>query len=148
MAKAYEDDLRRKLLAAYDRGGGTLGELAERFGVSRGWAWKISAQRKHSGQSERVRHHPGRKLRTPPEVQQRVVGWFAAQPDLTLAEVQERLAQQARIALSLGRVWHLLRRLGLRLKKSHSMPASGTRKPTGSVGRRSSKPSAAFRRRS
>lgn len=148
MARAYEDDLRRKLLAAYDRGGATLEELAERFGVSRGWAWKISAQRRRSGQAERVRHHPGRKLRTPTEVQQRVVGWFAVQPDLTLAEVQERLAQQARIELSLGRVWHLVRRLGLRLKKSRSTPVSGTRKPTGSGGQRSWKPSARLRRRS
>jgi len=148
MARAYDDDLRRKLLAAYDRGGATLGEWAERFGVSRGWAWKVSAQRKHSGQAERVRNRTGRKLRTPPEVQRQVIGWFATQPDLTLREVQERIERQARISLSLSRVWHLVRRLGLRLKKSRSMPPSATRKPTGSGGCRSSKPSAPSRRRS
>src|ERR1035438_6331356 len=54
MAKWYGDDLRRKLLQAHDRGEGTLEQLAERFSVSTPWAWKISAQRKRSGQMERV----------------------------------------------------------------------------------------------
>jgi hypothetical protein len=42
MAKAYSDDLRRKLLEAHDRGEGSLRVLAKRFGVSVPWAWKIS----------------------------------------------------------------------------------------------------------
>jgi transposase-like protein len=54
MAKAYSDDLRRELLQAYDRREGTLKQLADRFSVSLPWAWKISAQRKHSRQMERV----------------------------------------------------------------------------------------------
>ncbi len=54
MVRAYKDDLRRKFLTAYDQGNGTPEELAELFGVSLGWTKKISAQRRHSGQSERV----------------------------------------------------------------------------------------------
>jgi transposase len=54
MARAYSDDLRRKLLEAYDRGQGSLSELAQRFGVSRGWAWNISAARKLTGRIERA----------------------------------------------------------------------------------------------
>ena len=46
MGKPLGDDLRRKLLYAYDQGEGTLEELAGRFLVSVGWAKKISAQRK------------------------------------------------------------------------------------------------------
>ncbi|MGB8479299.1 MAG: hypothetical protein WCE63_10700 [Acidobacteriaceae bacterium] len=49
MARAYDDDLRRKYLQAYDRGEGSLEELASRFGVSRGWGWKVSAARRRSG---------------------------------------------------------------------------------------------------
>ena len=148
MARAYDDDLRRKLLAAHDRGEGSLRELASRFGVSYGWAWKISAQRKHSGQPERVRHHPGRKPHAGVEAQQRVLAWVAANPDLTLAEIQSKLASEARVQLSRGRVWYLVRRLGLRLKKSRSTPKSGIRKRTASGGRSSSKRSAPSRRRS
>ena len=54
MGKPLGDDLRRKLLFAYDQGEGTLEELAGRFLVSVGWAKKISAARNRTGQAERV----------------------------------------------------------------------------------------------
>ena len=95
MARCYSDDLRRKLLSAYDRGEGTLTQLAARFSVSVGWARKISWQRKRTGQAERVPHRPGCKLRAGEEVQQQVRAWFRSQPDLTLAEVQARLLNEA-----------------------------------------------------
>ncbi len=134
-------------MSAHDRSEGSLRELASRFGVSYGWAWKISAQRKRSGQPERVRHRPGRKPRAGAEAQQCVVGWVAANPDLTLAEIQSKLESEAQVQLSRGRVWYLVRKLGLRLKKSHSTPRSGIPKRTASGGKNSSKQSAPSRRR-
>jgi transposase len=92
--------------------------------VSVGWAKKISAARNRSGQAERVPHKPGRKPRAGVEAQQQVRAWFVQQPDLTLAEVQQKLHSEAGISLSLPQVWHLLRKLGLRLKKSRSTPPS------------------------
>jgi hypothetical protein len=53
MTKSYGDDLRRKMAQAHDRGEATLEQLAVRFEVSVPWAWKISVQRKSSGQMER-----------------------------------------------------------------------------------------------
>ncbi len=117
MAKAYGDDLRRKFLLAYDQGEDTLEDLADRFLVSVGWAKKISAQRNRTGQAERMPYHPGRKSKTGAEAQRQVMGWVAAQPDLTLAQLQFRLHSEAGVSLSLGRIWHLLKKLGLRLKK-------------------------------
>jgi transposase len=146
MARAYGDDLRRKFLWAYDQGMGTLEELAERFAVSLGWAKKISAQRNRSGQAERVRHQPGRKPHAGAEAQKQVVAWVAAQPDLTLAELQAKLSSEAAVILSRGRVWYLVRKLGLRLKKSHSTPPNATRKPTACVAKRSSLRSVRSRR--
>jgi transposase len=130
MAKAYEDDLRRKFLAAYDEGVGTLEELAEYFTVSVGWAKKISAQRHRTGQVERVPHHPGRKPRVGVEVEKQVVAWVGAQPDLTLAELAVRLHVEASVVLSRGRVWYLVRKLKLHLKKSRSTPPSAIPKLT------------------
>jgi transposase len=147
MAKAYDDDLRRKFLESYDQGKGSLEELAGQFGVSLGWAWKISAQRKRTGQAERVRHLPGRKPRVNAETERRVMQWVAAKSDLTLAEIETRLLLEAGVKLSRGRVWYLLRKLGLRLKKSRSMPPSATPKSTGSEERTTSKQSAPSRRR-
>ena len=74
MAKWYADDLRRKLLQAYDRGEGSLEQLAQRFSVSAAWAWKISAQRKRSGQMERVEQRRGGSRKVTDEVQERLRG--------------------------------------------------------------------------
>jgi transposase len=137
MAKAYGDDLRRKFLSAYDQGAETLEELAERFVVSLGWAKKISAQRKRTGQAERVPHQPGRKPHAGVEAEKQVVAWVRAQPDLTLAELAAKLNSEASVVLSRGRVWYLVRKLGLRLKKSRSMPESVTRKPIASAAKSS-----------
>ena len=135
MGKALGDDLRRKLLFAHDQGEGTLEELASRFLVSVGWAKKISATRNRTGQAERVPHKPGRKPHTGIEAQQQVRTWFVQQPDLTLAEVQQKLLDQAGVSLSLPQIWKLLGKLGLRLKKSRSTPLSEIAKPIASSAR-------------
>ncbi len=129
MGKPLGDDLRRKLLLAYDRGEGTLEELSSRFLVSVGWAKKISAARNRTGQAERLAHKPGRKPHAGVEAQQQVRAWFVQQPDLTLAEVQRKLFSETEISLSLPQIWKLLKKLGLRLKKSRSTPPSETPKP-------------------
>jgi transposase len=130
MGKSLGDDLRRKLLLAYDQGEGALQELASRFLVSVGWAKKISAARNRTGQAERLPHKPGRKPHAGIEAQRQVRIWFVHQPDLTLAEVQQKLLGEAGVSLSLPQVWKLLRKLGLRLKKSRSTPPSEIPKPT------------------
>src|SRR5271166_1209856 len=128
MARPYSDDLRQKLLEAYDQGKGSLVELAERFGVSLGWAWKISSARKRTGRMERPSYQPGPKRRIDEPL---LAGLLRDHADATLVELQAGL-----------------KRMGFRLKKSHSTPRNATRKPTANDARSSSKPSAALRRRS
>jgi len=55
MARAYEDDLRRKIFEAHGKGFGSFGTLAAVFGVSLGYVEKIFRQRKATGHPERVR---------------------------------------------------------------------------------------------
>ena len=146
MGKPFGDDLRRKLLLAYDQGDGTLEELASRFLVSHGWAKKISAARNRSGQAERVPHKPGRKPRVGAEQQKLVIAWVASQPDLTLAEIKTKLQTEAGITLGVPRVWRLLRKLNLRLKKSRSTLLNAIPKPTKSGAKSSLQKSARSRR--
>ena len=122
MGKPYGDDLRRKYLYAYDQGEGTHESLADRFSVSVAWGKKISSQRNRTGLIERVPYHPGRKPAIGIEMHPQVKNWFAAQPDLTLVEVQQKLYAEASISISLPQIWHLLNKLNLRLKKSRSTP--------------------------
>ena len=139
MAKAYSNDLRRKLLEAYDRGEGSLRELAERFGVSSPYAWKISAQRKQTGQVERVEQRHGPESKVTGAVEQQLRAWVRQQPDLTLVELQERLRETARLPVSVARVWQVLRRMKLPLKKSHSTPRNKTPRRISGGGRRGGK---------
>jgi transposase len=136
MAKAYSDDLRRKLLEAHDRREGSLGELAKRFGVSVAWAWKISRQRRRTGQMERVEQRHGPPSRMTAEVQASLRALVRQQPDVTLVELQQRLWGSERVQVSFQHLWRVLQKMGLRLKKSRSTPKSKTRSPSKSVVRR------------
>ena len=135
MAQAYSNDLRRKLLEAHEQGRGTLEELAEEFGVSLGYAKKISAALRRTGRMERTEQRHGRINQVTPLVQERLREWLRQQPDRTLAELQRQLREQMHVSLSIPRLWVVLRQMKLRLKKSRSMPRSRTRRKTGSVGK-------------
>jgi len=136
MAKAYSDDLRRKLLEAHDRGEGSLRELAKRFGVSVPWAWKISRQRRRTGQMERVEQRHGPRSRMTPAVQARLRELVRQQPDATLVELQQRLWASARLRVSLQHLWRVLQSMGLRLKKNRSTPKNKIRPPSKPVVKR------------
>ena len=126
MAKAYSDDLRRKLLEAHDRGEGSLRVLAKRFGVSVPWAWKISRQRRRSGQMERVEQRHGPPSRMTAAVQASLRGLVR----------QQRLWASERVRVSFQHLWRVLQNMGLRLKKSRSTPKSKTRSRSKPVVRR------------
>jgi transposase len=146
MAEPYSDDLRCKLLEAYEAGAGSLRELAAQFRVSWGYSKKIRAQQLESGQKTRPaqqRHGPVSRMSK--AVEQSLRDWLREQPDLTEAELRERLAGQG-VAVCQSRVGQVLRQMGLRRKKNPSMPSSATARPT-RRGAKSSSPSSPRSRR-
>ena len=61
MAQPYSDDLRSKLLEAYEAGALSLHKLAVQFRVSWGYVKKIRAQQLRTGEKKRpvqLRHGP------------------------------------------------------------------------------------------
>ena len=126
MARAYSDDLRGKVLAAYAAGKGTLKELAERFGVSYGWVAKIHAVELRTGSRlRRPQASRGRPTRIHGELVRHLV---KQRPDIVLHELRQELAK-AGTDVSIAHPARVLGRLGLRLKKSRSTPPSVTPKP-------------------
>ena len=128
MPRAYSDDLRTKLLKAYLSGRGSLAELASQFGVSYGYAKKIRAQQLETGRLERprqLRHGPKGQLTA--EIKQYLRAAVARQPDVTLAELGERLQAVHRVRIGRSRLWYWLRGLGLRHKKNAARPGTGKR---------------------
>jgi transposase len=127
MARAFSDDLRCRILQAYEPGKVSLRELAERFGVSWEYVRKIRKQHLRYGQMERVRQRRhGPVSQVTPEVQQMVRNQVRAHPDLTLWELQRQLQKQKQIWLSKSLLGLWLQRLGLRRKKNRSTPKNKT----------------------
>lgn len=141
MAQACSDDLRRKLLEAYEAGEGSLAELAVRFRVSVGWAKKIGAAMLRTGQRERPPGGlRGRKSRVTPEALEYLAGRVRGQPDRTLEKLREDPERDRGIALGVTQPGTVLKRMGLRFKKSRSAPRSRKRPASGSNVRSGSNP--------
>ena len=137
MPRAYSDDLRCKILEAYEAGRGSLQELAKQFGVSWGYSKKIRAQQLQTGQKERrpqTEHGPASRLT--PAVEQQLRCALRQQPDLTLAELRQRLAERAGVGISRSRLWVWLQQLGLRHKKNPSARRSRRAAKTSGVAKR------------
>lgn len=144
MARAYSDDLRRKLLEAHLAGKGTLAELAGQFGVSDRWAWKVSSAYRRTGSMARTPQRRHGVIAA--KVDERVRALVANKPDIVLREMQAEFQADGH-SISIPHLWRTLKRLGLRLKKSRSTPPSAPPKRTGGDAKRSSPSSARSRRK-
>jgi transposase len=142
MARAYSDDLREKVLGAYASGKGTLRQLAERFDVSYGWVAKIHAAELATGRRARM---PQRRRASGIDGEQ-VRKMVRAKPDIVLRELREQMLATGQ-RVSHTQLWRVLKKLGLRLKKSRSMPPSATPKRTSTAAKPSSEVSVRSRRK-
>jgi transposase len=115
-------------LEAHTAGKGTLAELAERFGVSLAWAWKISSARKRTGSMERTLYPAGPKTRVNREA---IRTLLEAKPDLYLYELQAQMEASTGQRVSKPHLWKIAGELGFRRKKSRSTPPSETRRRIG-----------------
>jgi transposase len=124
----YSLDLRQKILQAYAGGGASQRELAERFVVSLSFVEKLLMQQRRTGHVEPKPHAGGKPSRIDVAARLQLQQWLAQQPDLTLAELAERLHHTLHIRVSSSRLCGVLQELGMPRKKSHSMQASAIRR--------------------
>jgi len=115
-------DLRRRIVETYDEGKWTQEEVAKRFRVSVGMVKKLLQQRRRTGRIEARHRFSGRKARLLPERGQELKALVAKQPDLTLAEIKERLS----LACTIPAIHQVLAKLGLTYKKRLSMRPNKT----------------------
>lgn len=148
MAKGYSNDLRRRYLSAYERGEGTLEELAERFMVSLGFGKKLRQQWLRTGQMERVEQRRGTPRKLLDEHRRQLRRWMVADHDLTQERLQRKLLEDRGLRISQAQVGRALKQLGLRRKKSRSTPPSETRRRTASGAKSLSSDCTRLRRRS
>lgn len=118
MASAYSQDLRDRVLAAYERGISTE-EIAERFMVSPAWARRV--RQRHRDFGERA----PRKVGSPGKPQfdrQRLAELVREHPDATAPELRAML----KVECSDSAIYQALKKLGLTFKKRRSTRRSRT----------------------
>jgi transposase len=122
----YSDDLRQKLVDAWEAGYGTQAELAEWFGVSLRWVEKVLQRWRTTGQTAArpFRHGP-----LPVVSPARLERLVQQRPAATLAELSRHFK------VSASTVYRALERLDLPRKKRHCTPASVTRLGSSDCGR-------------
>ncbi len=119
IGQAYGQDLRDWVLNAK----GSIQEVAARFGVSKSYVARArSRRRRHGEDAPRMQcNHVPLKLSG---LEQALANQVAAVNDWTLQQLREWVHAEHGIQVGVSTMWKTLARLGLSLKKSHSMPAS------------------------
>ena len=118
MAVTYSQDLRDRVLSAYDRGMRTR-EIAATFKVSEAWARRVKQHRREFGRTSALPRGGKRFAKIDMD---RLAELVREQPDATLIELRDRLGVDC-CDTSISRA---LRRLGLTFKKRRSMRRSRT----------------------
>ena len=124
MATPYSQDLRDRVLRAYDRGMKTK-QIAETFHVSSSWARRLKQRRCETGETtHRPMGGPGVTIVD----RKRLASLVREHPDATLAELRTRLGVQC----ALSTLCQALKQMGFSFKKTiHAgrtgSPGRGTR---------------------
>ena len=136
--KAYPVELRERVVDAVDHQHGTVSEIAELFGITERYVYKLLKQRRERGDLAPLPHGGGARPKMSEEKKLKVVDLVANAPDATLAAWRLEIKQRLRVAVSMGTVWNLLDSRGLTRKKSPAAPVKLTRE-SASPSRRNSR---------
>ena len=113
MATPYSQDLRDRVLRAYDRGMKTK-QIAETFQVSRSWARRVKQRRRETGETAHRRMgSPGVTIVD----REQLASLVRKHPDATLAELRTLLGVQC----ALSTLCQALKQMGFSFKKKRSM---------------------------
>lgn len=126
--KAYSNDLRRKIVSAYERSQRSQREIAELFGVSPATVRNFVRRKRERGAPDQLPRSGGAPARIDDAARAELRQLIASSPDATLSEAREHLWREAGVRVGLSAVCRVLAKLGLPRKKSRSTQASATRR--------------------
>jgi transposase len=132
--QAYSLDFRQKIVSAYEDGVETIVEVAERFEVSPSFIKKMLAQNRLTGSIAPVGHRGGQRRRLADKHRQWLLRTVLGEPDITLGDLQERLAEKKQMVVSVPTLSRELRRLNLRRKKNRWWLVSETEENEPGIG--------------
>ena len=115
--KAYSLDLRQRVVAAYEKGSGSLAQVAEQFNVGQTFLKKMLRQQRETGSVAPLAHGGGRQPALSEKEHRLLRQKVKEQPDISLAELQELLAATAGVSVSLPTIHRSLHSASLSHKK-------------------------------
>ena len=125
MAQALSVDLRRRVVEAVARGMSRR-QAALRFGVSASSAIRWTAQAGDSGDLAPKKQGGDRKSQRIEAYADFILAQIEQMPDLTLAELRARLAEEHGAAFGLATLWRFFDRRRITFKKRRRTPPSRT----------------------
>ena len=111
MARAYSQDLRDRVIDA----GTSARQAASRFGIGIATAIVWVRRAREGERSARKQGQPHRSKLDPHRAF--LLGLVETEPDITLAEMQERLLSETGVTASVSTIWTFVNRAGLTFKK-------------------------------
>ena len=123
--RPYSQDLREKLVRALEAQEETQDEIAERFAVSGSFVAKLWRRWRETGSCAALQPAGGR-ARSLHAHEAALRHEVECQPDVTLAELRDRVMAQGAPAVCLATLCAELRRLDLPRKKNRSITVSAT----------------------
>lgn len=113
--QSYSQDLRDRVLWALQRQERPA-EIARRLEISRSWVYQVRDRLQKSGQRSSFQIGGHRRSRVA-DLEPLIRAWIGSDPDLSLAEISDRLAKQG-VAIKIGALWHQLDKWNLTFKKN------------------------------
>ncbi len=124
--RAYSNDLREKVVRAYENGGGSQRTVAQIFGVSEYFIKTLLRRWRKTGSVAPKPHGGGRRPNIDHSGRQHVHRLVKSDPDVTLEELCERVKLECGQSSSVSAMCRLLQKLGLPRRKRHSTTQSVT----------------------
>ena len=116
--KAYSNDLRQKIIQAYENKEGSYRQLAKRFSVSLGFVQNLRKRYRETGQVDPLPHGGGSSPKLTPSQMKLVAELIAEDPEAILAELCDRLYAITQVRLSQATMSRIRNRLRLNQKKN------------------------------
>lgn len=133
--KPYSNDLRRKIVVAYENNNYSQSQVAQLFGVSPATVRNLVRRKRETGTTDLLPHGGGKSPTLGDKERESVRLMVKADNDATLSELCHRVEQQHKKKISASTMCRLLQLLGLPRKKRLSTPLNGTRQEWSKRGR-------------
>lgn len=117
MGQPLSDDLRRRILDAYDRRDSMMEQIADRFDVSVSTVKKLVRQRRQTGSISALPHAGGPAPRFTPQHLALLEAEIEKTPDATQAELAERVHAAGAPLVSCATIGRAVAKLALTRKK-------------------------------